>query len=50
LACEKLINRIQGDSEPVNAVLGTHLKVRNSTAIARDSIGNSAEPRPPAVQ
>jgi LacI family transcriptional regulator len=49
LACEKLIHRIQGDTEPVRAVLGTHLKVRNSTAMARDSVGNSAERRPPAV-
>jgi len=38
IACEKLINRIQGDREPVRTILGTHLKVRNSTAIARDPI------------
>jgi len=49
LACEKLINRIQGDNEPVRAVLGTHLKVRSSTAMARDSVGSSAEQRPPAA-
>ena len=40
LACEKLIARIQGDPEPIRAVLTTHLKVRNSTAIARDSQGS----------
>jgi LacI family transcriptional regulator len=40
VACEKLINRIQGESEPVRSILATHIKVRNSTAIARDSAGN----------
>jgi LacI family transcriptional regulator len=36
LACERLVNRIQGRTEPVRAVLPTHLVVRNSTAMARD--------------
>jgi LacI family transcriptional regulator len=36
LACERLVNRIQGRNEPVRALLPTHLVVRNSTAIARD--------------
>lgn len=49
LACEKLIARIQGDNEPIRAVLATHLKVRNSTAIARDSAGGNAEQRPSAA-
>jgi DNA-binding LacI/PurR family transcriptional regulator len=45
LSCEKLIGRIQGDVDPIRAVLTTHLKVRNSTAIARDSLAApSAQP------
>jgi uncharacterized protein (TIGR03663 family) len=32
----RLVNRIRGRSEPVRAVLPTHLVVRNSTAMARD--------------
>ena len=36
LACERLVNRIQGRTEPVRAVLATHLVVRNSTGMARD--------------
>ena len=34
LACEKLINRINGNNEPIRAVLPTHLVVRNSTGMA----------------
>ena len=34
LACEKLINRIQGRDEKVRDILATHLVVRNSTGIA----------------
>jgi LacI family transcriptional regulator len=49
LACEKLINRIRGDNEPIRAVLATHLKVRSSTAMARDSVGASVGQRPPAA-
>ena len=37
LACERLVNRIQGREEPVRAVLATHLVVRNSTGIAKAS-------------
>jgi len=36
LACESLIDRITGRSEPVRTVLQTHLKVRNSSGIARE--------------
>lgn len=36
LACERLVNRIQGRTEPVRAVLPTHLVVRNSTGMAKD--------------
>jgi LacI family transcriptional regulator len=36
LACERLVNRIQGLTEPVRAVLPTHLVVRNSTGMAKD--------------
>ena len=42
LSCEKLITRIQGDADPIHAVLTTHLKVRNSTGIARDSLPPSS--------
>jgi LacI family transcriptional regulator len=34
LACEKLVNRIQGRDEKVRDTLATHLVVRNSTGIA----------------
>jgi LacI family transcriptional regulator len=37
LACERLVNRIQVRDEPVRAVLATHLVVRNSTGMARES-------------
>ncbi len=37
LACEKLINRIHGQREQVQAVLPTHLVVRNSTGIVKES-------------
>lgn len=33
LACERLVGRIQGDGQPVRAVLPTHLVVRKSTAV-----------------
>ena len=36
LACERLVNRLQGREEPVRAVLATHLVVRKSTAMARE--------------
>jgi DNA-binding LacI/PurR family transcriptional regulator len=36
LACERLVNRIQGRAEPVRAVLPTHLVVRKSTGMARE--------------
>jgi LacI family transcriptional regulator len=47
LACERLVNRIQGRGEPVRAVLPTHLVVRNSTAIVRPdgSSGNDLLPK-----
>ena len=34
LACEKLVARIQGNTDPVRTVLSTHLVVRNSTGMA----------------
>ncbi len=37
LACEKLINRIHGQREQVQAVLPTHLVVRNSTGIVKET-------------
>ena len=37
LACERLIERIHGRSEKVSETLSTHLVVRESTAMARDS-------------
>jgi DNA-binding LacI/PurR family transcriptional regulator len=37
LACERLVNRIRGEGERVQAVLPTHLVVRNSTAIAKST-------------
>jgi len=37
LACERLLDRIQGRVEPVNEVLSTHLIVRESTAMARSA-------------
>jgi LacI family transcriptional regulator len=46
LACEKLIARVQGNSEPVRAVLPAHLVMRNSSGMARDSVGAGEEPRP----
>jgi DNA-binding LacI/PurR family transcriptional regulator len=39
LACERLVNRIQGRQEEVRTVLPTHLVVRKSTSIARESRG-----------
>jgi LacI family transcriptional regulator len=36
LACDSLIDRIGGTAEPVRTVLETHLKVRNSSGIARE--------------
>ena len=36
LACESLIDRIGGTTDPVRTVLEAHLKVRNSSGIARD--------------
>jgi DNA-binding LacI/PurR family transcriptional regulator len=37
LACERLIERIRGRAEPVAEALSTHLVVRESTAMARNS-------------
>ncbi|HRK30456.1 MAG TPA: LacI family DNA-binding transcriptional regulator [Tepidisphaeraceae bacterium] len=37
LACERLIDRVRGRAERVAEVLPTHLVVRNSTAMARQS-------------
>jgi DNA-binding LacI/PurR family transcriptional regulator len=37
LACERLVERIRGKTEPVADVLSTHLVVRNSTAMARST-------------
>jgi DNA-binding LacI/PurR family transcriptional regulator len=37
LACERLIERIRGRNEPVSETLSTHLIVRESTAMARNS-------------
>jgi LacI family transcriptional regulator len=37
LACERLVNRVQGVNDPVRAILPTHLVVRNSTGIAREN-------------
>ena len=37
LAAERLIERLRGRTEPVREVVGTHLVVRDSTAIARDA-------------
>jgi LacI family transcriptional regulator len=41
LACEKLVARIQGNTDPIRAVLPTHLVVRNSSGMARDSVDSS---------
>jgi hypothetical protein len=46
MACERLVNRIQGRDERVHAVLPTHLVVRNSTAIVRQSHAINDEPPP----
>ena len=40
LACERLIERIRGRSEPVAETLSTHLVVRESTAMARQLINS----------
>jgi LacI family transcriptional regulator len=37
MSCEKLLSRIQGNKDPVRMVLPTHLVVRNSTGISRDT-------------
>ena len=37
--CEKLIARVQGNNEPVRAVLPAHLVMRNSSGMTRDSTG-----------
>jgi LacI family transcriptional regulator len=34
LSCEKLVSRIQGNTDRIRSVLATHLVVRNSTAMA----------------
>jgi LacI family transcriptional regulator len=36
LACDSLIDRIAGAAEPIRTVLETHLKVRNSSGLARE--------------
>ena len=36
LACERLVNRIRGNTEHVHTTLPTHLVVRNSTGMVRE--------------
>ncbi|HUB26285.1 MAG TPA: LacI family DNA-binding transcriptional regulator [Tepidisphaeraceae bacterium] len=37
LACDRLVERIQGRTDPVRDVLATHLKVRHTSGLAREA-------------